>query len=262
MRMPVVVVTDSTASLPAERGGRARHRGRAAAGRDRRDGLRRGRRRCDARHGRRGAARVDAGEHLAAGAGALLEVYERPRADGATEIVSVHLSGRDERHLRVRPAGGAGTRSIPVHAVDTGRSGSRTGYAALTAADVLDAGGTREEAAAAALARGAGGDLAVLRRHAGVPPPRRADRRRGRAARRRAVGEAAAARSRTARWRRCERVRTAVAGAGPARGARRRGGRRPAGRRLRGPPRQRGPRRGARRRSWPSGSPTAWRAAR
>ena len=70
---------------------------------------------------------------------------------------------------------------LPVHVVDSGQVGIATGYAALTAADVLDAGGTGEEAALAALARGRGGHLAVLRRHAGVPPPRRPDRRRRRA---------------------------------------------------------------------------------
>ena len=43
---------------------------------------------------------------------------------------------------------------LPVHVVDAGQVGIATGYAALTAADVLDAGGTAKEAAEAALARG------------------------------------------------------------------------------------------------------------
>jgi DegV family protein with EDD domain len=43
---------------------------------------------------------------------------------------------------------------VPVHVVDSGQVGIATGFAALTAADVLEAGGTGEEAAQAALARG------------------------------------------------------------------------------------------------------------
>jgi DegV family protein with EDD domain len=41
-----------------------------------------------------------------------------------------------------------------VHVVDSGQVGTATGFAALTACDVLDAGGTAEQAAEAALARG------------------------------------------------------------------------------------------------------------
>ena len=41
-----------------------------------------------------------------------------------------------------------------MHVVDSGQVGIATGYAALTAVDVLEAGGTGEQAAEAALARG------------------------------------------------------------------------------------------------------------
>jgi DegV family protein with EDD domain len=78
------------------------------------------------------------------------ELYRSLAADGAQEIVSVHLSGEmsgtfESAALEVE---------LPVHVVDSGQVGIATGYAALTAADVLDAGGTAEEAARAALARG------------------------------------------------------------------------------------------------------------
>ena len=83
---------------------------------------------------------------------ALLEVYEQAAAAGATEIVSVHLSGEmsgtyESAQLAARDA------SVRVVPVDTRQVGVATGFAALAAADVLDAGGTADEAAAAALAR-------------------------------------------------------------------------------------------------------------
>ena len=83
---------------------------------------------------------------------ALLEVYEKAAADGATEVVSIHLSGDmsgtfESAQLAARDA------SIPVVAVDSRQVGVATGYAALAAADVVDAGGSAAEAARAALAR-------------------------------------------------------------------------------------------------------------
>lgn len=86
------------------------------------------------------------------GPAALLEVYEEAARAGATEIVSVHLSGEmsgtfESAQLAARDA------SVPVLPVDTRQVGFATGFAALAAADVLDAGGTAEEAAASALAR-------------------------------------------------------------------------------------------------------------
>ncbi|MBB6629296.1 DegV family protein [Nocardioides sp. KIGAM211] len=85
---------------------------------------------------------------------ALLEVYERAAADGATSVVSIHLSGDmsgtfESAQVAAREA------SIPVVAIDSRQVGVATGYAALAAADVLDAGGSAEEAADAARARAA-----------------------------------------------------------------------------------------------------------
>ena len=88
------------------------------------------------------------------GPAALLEVYEKAASDGATAIVSVHLSGDmsgtfESAQLAAREA------SIPVIPVDTRQVGVATGYAALAAADVVEAGGTAEEAASAARDRAA-----------------------------------------------------------------------------------------------------------
>jgi DegV family protein with EDD domain len=83
---------------------------------------------------------------------ALRAVYEQAAAAGATAIVSVHLSGEmsgtfESAQLAARDA------SVPVHPVDTRQVGIAAGFAALTAADCLDAGGSAEEAAAAARTR-------------------------------------------------------------------------------------------------------------
>jgi len=88
------------------------------------------------------------------GPAALLEVYEKAASAGATAIVSVHLSGDmsgtfESAQLAARDA------SIPVIPVDTRQVGVATGYAALAAADVVEAGGTAEEAASAARDRAA-----------------------------------------------------------------------------------------------------------
>ena len=85
---------------------------------------------------------------------AMLEVYEKLAAGGATEIVSVHLSSEmsgtfESAQLAAREA------SIPVTAVDTRQVGIATGYAVLAAADELDAGGSAEDAAEAARSRAA-----------------------------------------------------------------------------------------------------------
>ena len=84
-----------------------------------------------------------------------LEAYEKARADGADEVLSIHISGElsgtfESAQLAARDA------SIPVRAVDTRQLGMATGFAVLTAADVLDRGGSSEEAAGAALARADG----------------------------------------------------------------------------------------------------------
>lgn len=81
------------------------------------------------------------------------EVYRELAEIGAEEIVSVHLSG--EMSGTFESAQLAGLEApIPVHAVDSTQVGIATGFAAITARDVLDAGGSAAEAAAAARARG------------------------------------------------------------------------------------------------------------
>jgi DegV family protein with EDD domain len=82
----------------------------------------------------------------------LLETYERAAAEGAEEIVSVHVSadvsGTYESALlasRKSP--------VAVHAVDSRQIGAGTGFAALTAVEVVDAGGDGRDAAAAARRR-------------------------------------------------------------------------------------------------------------
>ncbi|MDF1602079.1 DegV family protein [Nocardioides sp. YIM 152315] len=88
------------------------------------------------------------------GPAALLDVYERAARDGATEIVSVHLSGDmsgtfESAQLAARDA------SVRVVPVDTRQVGFATGFAALAAADAVDGGGGADDAAAAARARAA-----------------------------------------------------------------------------------------------------------
>src|SRR3954468_10243710 len=78
--------------------------------------------------------------------------YERAHERGAEEVLSIHLSGDlsgtfESAQLAAREA------SLPVLAIDSRQLGMGTGFAVLTAADVLDRGGSAEEAAGAALAR-------------------------------------------------------------------------------------------------------------
>ena len=81
------------------------------------------------------------------------ELYRALEAEGVEEIVSVHLSGEMSGTFESAQLA-ALELEMPVHVVDSGQVGIATGYAALTACDVLDAGGTAEDAARAALARG------------------------------------------------------------------------------------------------------------
>lgn len=83
---------------------------------------------------------------------AVLEVYERLAREGAEEIVSVHLSGEmsgtfESAQLAAQQA------SIPVTCVDARQVGVATGFAVLSAADAIDDGGSAEEAAEAAVER-------------------------------------------------------------------------------------------------------------
>jgi DegV family protein with EDD domain len=74
---------------------------------------------------------------------AMLEVYERAAAAGATEIVSVHLSGElsgtyESARLAAREA------PVPVSTVDSRQLGMATGFAVIAAAEALAAGGTTD----------------------------------------------------------------------------------------------------------------------
>jgi DegV family protein with EDD domain len=85
---------------------------------------------------------------------ALLEAYEAAARAGATEVLSIHLSGEmsgtfESAQLAAREA------SIPVTPVDSRQVGVATGFAALAAHEVLEAGGSAEEAACAARDRAA-----------------------------------------------------------------------------------------------------------
>ena len=165
------------------------------------------------------------------------DVYREVAAEGADEIISIHLSGEmsgtfESAQLAALEA------DVTVHVVDSTQVGIATGFAALTAVDVLDAGGTAEEAAAAALARGQAATslfyvdtLEYLRRGGRI----------GAAAA--ILGSALSVKPlleiADGKVAPRERVRTASRALAPAGGPGRRGGRRPAGRRLRLPPRQR-----------------------
>jgi DegV family protein with EDD domain len=84
--------------------------------------------------------------------GIVLEAYERAAAEGAEEIVSVHVSG--EVSATFESALLAAKQSpVRVHPVDSRQIGAGTGYAAVAAAEVVAAGGTAEEAASAARRR-------------------------------------------------------------------------------------------------------------
>lgn len=82
----------------------------------------------------------------------MLEVYEGLAAEGATEIVSVHLSGElsgtyESAQLAARKA------PVPVLTVDSRQVGMGTGFAVLSAADARDAGADASAVAAAARKR-------------------------------------------------------------------------------------------------------------
>jgi DegV family protein with EDD domain len=84
----------------------------------------------------------------------IAEVYAQAAADGAEEILSIHLSAEmsgthESALLAAREA------PVPVTVVDSRQVGVATGYACLTAQDVLDAGGAVPDAAVAARARAA-----------------------------------------------------------------------------------------------------------
>lgn len=82
----------------------------------------------------------------------MLETYEKLASEGATEIVSVHLSSEmsgtyESAQLAAQQA------SVPVVPVDSRQVGIGTGFAVLTAAEVVAAGGDAATAADAARQR-------------------------------------------------------------------------------------------------------------
>lgn len=78
-----------------------------------------------------------------------LATYERLAAEGASEVLSIHLSG--EVSGTVESARVAARRAtVPVTCLDTRQIGVATGYAVLSAREVLAAGGSTPEAAEAA----------------------------------------------------------------------------------------------------------------
>jgi DegV family protein with EDD domain len=83
---------------------------------------------------------------------AMLEAYEKAVANGATEIVSVHLSSQMSGTYESAQLAAAEA-SVPVTVVDSRQLGMGTGFSVLTAADVLAGGGSAAEVAAAAQAR-------------------------------------------------------------------------------------------------------------
>lgn len=85
----------------------------------------------------------------------LADLYRRLVREGAEQIISIHLSGEMSGTLESAQLAALEVGEV-VHVVDSGQVGIATGYAALTAADVLDAGGSAGEAAAAALERAQG----------------------------------------------------------------------------------------------------------
>lgn len=81
------------------------------------------------------------------------DLYRSLEDEGVDEIVSVHLSGEMSGTFESAQLAALEV-ELPVHVVDSGQVGIATGYAALTAVDVLEAGGSGQQAAEAALARG------------------------------------------------------------------------------------------------------------
>lgn len=85
---------------------------------------------------------------------AMLAAYHRAAEAGADRVVSVHLSGEMSGTYESAQLA-AGDSPVPVIPVDSRQIGPATGYAVLSAADVLDAGGTAEQAAEMARTRAA-----------------------------------------------------------------------------------------------------------
>jgi len=83
---------------------------------------------------------------------AMLEAYEKAVAAGATEILSIHLSSDQSGTFESAQLAGQKA-SVPVTTVDSRQLGMGTGFAVLSAAAVLAAGGSVGEAAEVARAQ-------------------------------------------------------------------------------------------------------------
>ncbi len=84
----------------------------------------------------------------------MLQAYQSAADRGAGEIVSIHLSSEMSGTFESAQLA-ACEAPVPVTTVDSRQLGMATGFSVLTAADVLDAGGSAEEAATAARERAA-----------------------------------------------------------------------------------------------------------
>lgn len=82
-----------------------------------------------------------------------VQTYEELAAAGATEVLSVHLSGEVSGTFESAQIA-ARTAPVPVHCVDSRQVGMGTGYAALAAAELLRDQAPVEKAIAAAKTRG------------------------------------------------------------------------------------------------------------
>lgn len=81
--------------------------------------------------------------------------YRAAAEAGAEAVVSLHLSAEISGTYDAALLA-AGDAPVPVHVVDTGMVAMALGFCALTAADVVGAGGTADEAVAAAVKRAEG----------------------------------------------------------------------------------------------------------
>ncbi len=120
----------------------------------------------------------------------VLEAYERAAAEGAEEIVSVHLSAEvsatyESALLAAQEVAGAG-----AHRRHAGRSAPARGTPRCAAALAVRRRGDGQGGRRGGAAPCPAGDLAVLRRHPRVPPARRPGRRCRRAVRLGPCGQA------------------------------------------------------------------------
>ncbi|MGH8986350.1 MAG: DegV family protein [Acidimicrobiia bacterium] len=99
-------------------------------------------------------ARLRAGAEVSTSApspGDALAVYERAAADGASEILTIHIGSNTSATVNAVKLA-VGESSIPVEVVDTGTASFAVACCVWAAGDVLAAGGTLPEAADAARA--------------------------------------------------------------------------------------------------------------